>query len=279
MSTRRTEWHVAEQDLADYLAGGRRCRCRRPRSRRTCSAAPPAGRRLAQPRGRHRHATQAWQRLADAIDRPSPTLLGRLSHGHRFARSSVATPAMVQAALAVGRCSSGWSRWGPRCWSGDAGLVTLLVLAPLAPVAAVAVAYRDWADPAGEISLATPSAGLRLVALRALVVSLAALPWPSSPCSAVDLWVEDVPIQLAVAWCLPGLALAALVLLAGTTRLDPLHVAARRQRRLGVAVVTAATVRRSLRPEIFIDILASPAMQSRGSRRRARRPAAHGRPP
>ena len=32
-------------------------------------------------------------------------------------------------------------------------------------------------------------------------------------------------MRLGVAWCLPGLALAALVLLAGTTRLDPLHVA------------------------------------------------------
>jgi hypothetical protein len=58
----------------------------------------------------------------------------------------------------------------------DAGLVALLLVAPLAPGAAVAVAYREWADPAGELSLATPSAGLRLVAMRALVVSLVALP-------------------------------------------------------------------------------------------------------
>ncbi len=80
---------------------------------------------------------------------------------------------------------------------GDAGLVTLLVLAPLAPVAAVALAYRDWTDPAGEISLATPSAGLRLVALRALVVSVAALPLAVVALLAVDRWVADVPMQLA----------------------------------------------------------------------------------
>ena len=68
----------------------------------------------------------------------------------------------------------------------SAGLVVLLVLAPLAPVAAVALAYRDWADPAGEISLATPSAGLRLVALRALLCPLAALPLAFVVLLAVD---------------------------------------------------------------------------------------------
>ena len=101
----------------------------------------------------------------------------------------------------------------------------LLVLAPLAPMAAVTLAYREWADPAGEISLATPSAGLKLVALRALVVSLAALPLAFLVLLAVDTWAGDVPMRLGAAWCLPGLALAALVLLAGTTRLDPFHVA------------------------------------------------------
>ena len=137
------------------------------------------------------------------------------------------------------------------------------MLAPLAPVAAVAIAYRGWSDPAGEICLATPTAGLRLVAMRALVVSLAALPLAFARSAGRRHLDQAVPMRLAVAWCLPGLALAALVLLAGTTRIDPLHVALAVERRLGGSrSLAAATVRRTLRPEIFIDILASPAFQA-----------------
>ena len=259
MSTRRTEWHIAEQDLADYLSG----------AGAAVQAASVETHLLGCDNCRDRLAhledgsdrEQAWQRLTDVIDQPSRTLLGRFSLGDRFSRSSVATPAMVQAAL-LAVLFVGLIPLGTALLVGDAGLVALLVLAPLAPVAAVAVAYRDWTDPAGEISLATPSAGLRLVALRALVVSAAALPLALVVLLAVDRWVEDVQLQLAVAWCLPGLALAALVLLAGTTRVDPLHVAVAVSTGWAFAVVTAATVHRSLRPEIFIDILSSPAMQS-----------------
>ena len=180
MSTRRTEWHIAEQDLADYLSGASAAVLAASVETHllgcdTCRA------RLAHLED-DTDTEQAWQRLTDVIDQPSPTLLGRLPLGHRFARSSVATPAMVQAAL-LSVLLVGLVPLGTALLVGDAGLVTLLVLAPLAPVAAVAVAYREWTDPAGEISLATPSAGLRLVALRALLVSVAACRWPSSPCS------------------------------------------------------------------------------------------------
>ncbi len=146
--------------------------------------------------------------------------------------------------------------------AGDAGVVSLLVLAPLAPMAAVAVAYRDRVDPAGEISLAAPSAGLRLVTVRALLVSVVALPLAFGVLLAVDRWAADVPMTLGAAWCLPGLALAALVLLAGTTRVDPVQVAAGLSLGWGVAVVGTVTVRRSLRPEVFIDLIASPAAQT-----------------
>ena len=132
---------------------------------------------------------------------------------------------MVQAALAA-LILIGLVPLAAAVTAGSAGLVVLLILAPLAPMAAVTLAYREWADPAGEISLATPSAGLKLVALRALVVSLAAAPvhlprapgrGPPGPGTCRSGW--------RAAWCLPGLALAALVLLAGTTRLDPFLVA------------------------------------------------------
>jgi hypothetical protein len=258
VSTRRTDWHVAEQDLADYLIGTGVVQAASIEAHLLgCDACRD---RLAHLDG-DTERDRAWLQLADLIDRPSPTLLSRVSLGHRVVRSSVATPLMVQAAV-LSVLVVGLIPLGTALLVGDAGLVALLVLAPLAPVAAVALAYRDWTDPAGEISLATPSAGLRLVALRALLVSGAAVPLAFVALLAVDIWVEDVQLQLAAAWCLPGLALAALVLLAGTTKVDPLHVAVAVSAGWAVAVMTAATVRRSLRPEIFIDIISSPAMQS-----------------
>jgi len=145
---------------------------------------------------------------------------------------------------------------------GDAGLTTLVVLAPLAPVAAVALAYRDGSDPSGEMMLAAPTAGLRLVALRALLVAAFAVPCAFLTLLAVDLWLEDVPVRLAFAWCLPGLALSALVLLAGTTRFDPLQVAVGAT--LGWAALIGGSVfaDRTVRPEAVLDVVAAPALQT-----------------
>ena len=127
--------------------------------------------------------------------------------------------------------------------AGDAALVALLVLAPLAPVAAVALAYRDWSDPAGEISLATPSAGLRLVAMRALLVVAGGAPAGVRRPARRRPLGRDVPMRSAPPGVLPGLALAALVLLAGTTRVDPVQVAVGLSLGWAVAVVGRVTVR------------------------------------
>jgi hypothetical protein len=248
-------WHAGEPELADYLAG---------RSSRPVAASIEAHllacgdcRATLASVADHRSREDAWARLADTVDRPS----SRWLHGHRVVAASVATPAMLRAALAA-VVLVGLVPLLTATAVGDAGLVTLLVLAPLAPMAAVAVAYREWADPAGEISLATASAGLRLVATRALAVSLVALPVAVVALLAVDLWVEAVPLRLAVAWCLPGLALASLVLLAGTTRLDPMPVALGISAAWTVLVVAVVTVRRTLRPEMFVDLLGSPTTQA-----------------
>jgi hypothetical protein len=79
---------------------------------------------------------------------------------------------------------------------------------------------------------------------------------------AVDRWAADVPLTLGAAWCLPGLALAAIVLFAGTTRVDPVQVAAGLSLGWAVAVVWSVTARRALRPEVFIDLIANPATQA-----------------
>jgi len=106
--------------------------------------------------------------------------------------------------------------------SAGAERVPTVVLAgaPLAPMIAVAFAYRRETDPAGELSLATPLSGIRLVARRALVVGLC-----SAPLGVGTGLATGLSLGVALAWLLPGLALAALVLLAGTTRLDPAAVA------------------------------------------------------
>lgn len=97
----------------------------------------------------------------------------------------------------------------------------VLAAAPLAPMIAVAFAYRRETDPAGELSLAAPVAGLRLVARRSLLVSAA-----GAPLGVLTALATGVPLHVALAWLLPGLALSGAVLLAGTTRLDPATVAA-----------------------------------------------------
>jgi hypothetical protein len=248
VSIHETEWHADGDQVAAYVAG---------------RAEPVFAASLethlvgcADCRARLAAATSdtelAWGRLADVIDQPSRSWL---------LRSTIATPALVQAA-ALGVLLVGIVPLVISALAGDAGLVTLLVLAPLAPVAAVALAYRDGADPTGEISLATPAAGLRLVALRALLVSAVALPLAFLVLAAYDHWIEAVPTEAAFAWCLPGLALTALVLLAGTTRLDPTQVAVGASGGWAVLVGTVVAVHRTLRPEVLLDLIAGPGVQA-----------------
>ncbi len=251
MSTHQNPWHADEADLSAYLSGGT------PpvlaASLEAHLASCPACRARLAASSDVDEREQAWSLLADTIDRPS-----RRSW---LLRPAVATPAMLQAALAA-VLLVGLVPLLTAALVGNAGLVALLVLAPLAPVAAVALAYRDVSDPAGELSLATPAAGLRLVALRALLVAAVALPVALLELLAVDLWIADVPVRLALAWCLPGLALAAVTLLAGTTRIDPLTVALAAASGWALLVGTVVTVRRTLRPEAFADLVASPAVQT-----------------
>lgn len=251
MSTHHEPWHATDGDLAAYLAGDGPSVLTASLESHLTSCAACRGRLAALVD--HTEREEAWARLADAIDRPS-----RRSW---LLRPAVATPATLRAALAA-VLLVGLVPLLTAALVGDAGLVALLVAAPLAPVAAVALAYRDVSDPSGEISLATPAAGLRLVALRALLVAAVAVPVALLGLLAVDLAVEDVPVRLAFAWCLPGLALAAVTLLAGTTRIDPLHVALGAAGGWALLVLTAVTTRRTLRPEAFADVVAAPATQT-----------------
>jgi hypothetical protein len=257
VTTGHPGWHVAERDLIGYADGALGTV---PAASVETHLLRCAGCRQSLARVAGGASEQAWQRLADTIDRPSKGVLDRLTLGHVTARSAVATPAMLRAAL-VAVALVGLVPILVALLAEDAAPLAVLILAPLAPVAAVALAYREWADPAGEITLATPTAGLRLVAMRALVVSVTTVVLTVSVLLVLDAWT-DVPTDLAFAWCLPGLALTALVLLAGTTRLDPLAVAVTLSG--GWAAVLVFTVMagpRSLRYEALLDVMAASAFQ------------------
>jgi hypothetical protein len=209
----------------------------------------------------HAESERRWAQLADAVDRPSRPLSERLGLRRRstgsglgLVRSAFGTPSLlwhggvallVAAALPALAASVHQSR----------ALVLLLALAPLVPVAAVSVAYRHASDPVGEIVLATPAAGLRLVAMRAVAVGAAAL-----PAGLASGWLAGLSPSVAVAWLLPGLALAALVMASGTTRLDPMTVGVVLGLLWALAVGSPASMHVAAAQRL-VDLVSSPGTQ------------------
>ena len=140
-----------------------------------------------------------WRAITATLDAPRASgverVLRRVGVPARITRLVVATPALrrswylaMGAALLVGL--------GAIDPSDPDSLFTLLVLAPLVPVLGVALAYGPTSDPTHEIQLATPTAGIRLVMIRAatvlsvsvVVITVAALVAPAARSSAV-LWI------------------------------------------------------------------------------------------
>ena len=216
-------WHVSEHDLATYLdraagpvltasvethvLGCATCR-------RTLATAGGTATRA--------ETERRWATLAERIDRPTRATLVR--------RSGARAALVTRASLSSRPLLAAWLSALvlvlllpvlPVVLAGREATTVLLAVAPLAPVAAVVLAYRRATDPAGELALATPLAGFRLVATRALLVAVVAVPAGVLVGLALDL-----PSYVVFGWLLPGLALSALVLVAGTMRLDPAVVAA-----------------------------------------------------
>ena len=96
-----------------------------------------------------------------------------------------------------------------------------MALAPVAPLAAVALTYGRHAEPAGELALATPTAGLRVVAARAVLVAL-----PAVPVGVGVALLLGLPTPVAFGWLLPG---AALAVAGGPGRHDPAGSLGRRR--------------------------------------------------
>lgn len=237
-------WHVTPTDLEAYRSGGAQPLLAHSVEAHLlrCAACRQALARTATP-GAAAASTRRWQDVSAAVDARSTRPLLRLgtSTGPLLAALAVAVLLVVVTPLLA-------------VTGGDARTpVMLLAVAPLAPMLAVVLGYRREAEPAGEMALAAPVAGIRLVARRALLVSAASL-----PVGVLAALASDLPTEAALAWVLPGLALSGLVLLAGTTRLDPATTAAAAG---GAWTVGVGILARRERVEVVVDLLAGAPTQ------------------
>ncbi|MET1058536.1 MAG: hypothetical protein ABWX84_03000 [Nocardioides sp.] len=249
-----TTWHAHPNDLAAYVAGAddpvlaasvetHLLRCADCRT----ALASAAGTASTAQGGPERSDTERrWDSLAAVVDTPRSAPLARLGVSTRPLRAAWLLAAFLVLLVPVVLAFA----------TGRPGLPTvLLALAPIAPSLAVVVAYRTSADPAGEMALAVPVAGLRIVSARALLVALAAAPLGVAAALALQL-----PLAVALGWLLPGLALSSLVLLAGTTRLDPAVVAGGLGILWALAVGTPAASRRAS-VDAVVDTVAGAPVQ------------------
>ncbi len=241
-------WHVSDHDLAAYLSGTAGAVLTASVEAHVLGCAQCRGALAAADGGAARPDTERrWAALVEQIDRPSSPRLARWSGAHPslVTRASVSSRPLLAAwlsALALVLLLPVL----PVVLAGREATTALLAVAPLAPMAAVVLAYRRATDPAGELALATPLAGFRLVATRALLVAVAA-----APAGVLVGLALDLPTYVAFGWLLPGLALSALVLVAGTILPDPSVVAGV----LGGAWALAVTLP-SLSPRGSSDLVA-----------------------
>ena len=186
-----------------------------------------------------------WAALTAVVDQPRRTPLLRLGLATRPLRHAWLAALAMFVLVPLVAVS----------YVGLGSPTMLLALAPMAPLVAVVVAYRTDLEPAGELALATPLAGLRLVVRRALLVGAGAVPLVVGVALLAGL-----PVTLALGWVLPGLALASLVLLAGSTRLDPTLVAGVLGGVWALAVGVPSAVRRST-AEVVADHVSGAPVQ------------------
>lgn len=238
-------WHVTANDLETYRTGGAPTALADSVEAHLLHCAD-CRRGLAAVAGADRAAdsVRRWAEISARVDASTASPLLHLGVATRplLAALGVAGLLLVLLPLAVAALA-GTQR------------VPTMVLggAPLAPMVAVAFAYRRETDPAGELSLAAPVAGIRLVARRSLLVSVGGV-----PLGVLTALATGVPLTVALAWLLPGLALSGAVLLAGTTRLDPAAVAA------GIGALWAIGVGLADRREssqVVIDLVAGAPVQ------------------
>ena len=152
-----------------------------------------------------------WRAIEIELDAPRPSRVERLlrsvgipAHATRLV---VATPALRRAwylaiAGAVLIALTAADPDAPR-----QSVLLFLTVAPLVSILGVAMAYGPSSDPAHELQLATPMRGLRVLAVRTMVVLAV-----SSFVITVFTLGNDVTRPFAAAWFLPAIAIAAVSL-------------------------------------------------------------------
>jgi hypothetical protein len=194
-----------------------------------------------------------WEDLTSRLDEPSAARWSALQRSGVTRPSLSTRPLVIAWVAAVGLLLM--MPLIPLLVGVAGGTTVLLAAAPLAPMIAVVLAYRQATDPAGELALATPMAGFRLVATRAMTVALTA-----TPVAVAAALLLELPTYVAVGWLLPGVALAALVLVAGTLRVDPAVTAGV----LGAAwalLIVLPTLGRRATADVVAQAVASPDSQ------------------
>ena len=162
-----------------------------------------------------------WAGVVEGVDAPRPRLIERMLVGvgvpEYLARLLGATPSLtvpwllaVVAVLGFGLVMA-WNSAGDSPTDARAGLFAFLLLAPLVPVAGVAVAFGPVADPAHEIAVASPFHGFRLLLIRTVAVVAT-----STGLALVMALLLPEAGLMAVAWIVPGLALAGVALAMST---------------------------------------------------------------
>ena len=215
-------WHASPDSLMDYVVGrgGPVLAASVEAHLLACAACRGVVADVAGAAG-EAESERRWSALTAQVDRTPSRPLARLG----LATAPLRRAGILALVLVVG------VPLVVRLISGEQTPVFFLALAPALPGLAVAMAYRTDTDPAGEAALATPIAGLRVVSLRALMVTSVGLPVVVLVALALG-----GTLAAALAWLMPGIACWGLVLLSGTTRLDPRSVA------VAVGVVWAGAV-------------------------------------
>jgi hypothetical protein len=149
----------------------------------------------------------SWAGIDAALDAPRPGpvewLVLRLGLSPRVARLLSATPALRVSWLSAVALTLAFSVASAYGGHGERAMLLFLLVAPLLPLAGVAAAFSPALDPAGELTMASPSGGFPLLLLRtvAVLVSTTVL----AGLAALALPQFD---GLAAAWLLPALGLS-----------------------------------------------------------------------
>jgi hypothetical protein len=206
-------WHADDQLLAEYVRGdiddaaafsveGHLMAC--DQCRAELASAVDADR-----------LTATWSLVEAAVDAPRPgpveRLILRLGVRPHLARLLAATPSLRLSWLSAVVMTLAFSVAAAYDGNGDRTKLLFLLVAPLLPLAGVAAAFSPAADPAAELTLASPYGGFRLLLVRTVAVMTAT----TSLAALASLALPRLDV-IAAAWLVPALALSVACLAVGT---------------------------------------------------------------